>query len=109
MASICTSSVVEHSKFRPEAELPKRQIPTYEDVFKAYCWSLKADDTESKTLFKIAQMLAIEVQFIYTAPSIPSIDILFLLVYKDLFQKHVNLKNTQVKVNTSFSKQVLFF
>lgn len=54
MASICTSSVVEHSKFGPEAELPKRQIPTYEDVFKAYCWSLKADDTESKTLFKIA-------------------------------------------------------
>ena len=75
MASICTRSVAEHSVFGAAAELPKRQIPTCEDVFKAYCWNLKADDTESKILFKRAQMLAIEVKDIYTAASIPSIDL----------------------------------
>ena len=45
MASICRRSVAEHSMFGATAELPKRQIPTYVDAFKAYCWSLKTDKT----------------------------------------------------------------
>ena len=75
MVPICTRSIAEHSLFGAAAKLPKRQIPTYEDVFKAYCWSLKTDDTEPKLMFKRVKILAIEVKNVYTKASIPSIDL----------------------------------
>ena len=40
MGSVYTRSA-KHSVFGAAAELPKQQIPTYEDVFKAYYWRLK--------------------------------------------------------------------
>ena len=62
----------EHSVFGAAAKLPKQQIPTYEDIFKAYSWSLKTDDIEPKLMFKRVKMLA-KVKDDYTKASIPPI------------------------------------
>ena len=61
--------------FAAAAKLPKRQIQTYEDVFKAYCCGLMTDDTEPKLMFKMVKILPIEVKDICTKASIPSIDL----------------------------------
>ena len=75
MASICTRSVGQHPVFGATAELPKQNIQTYEDVFKAYCWGFEADEAEPKLMFKRVKMSANVVKYIYTKMSIPSINL----------------------------------
>ena len=102
--------------FGAAAKLPKQQIPTYEDVFKAYCWSLKTDDTEPKLMFKRVKMLAIEVKDIYTKASIPSIDLqsiavsIHRLISKvRKLEKYPKLKRTSATIHENYSSfQKLF-
>ena len=80
MATGSTRSTTERSLFGSPCELPKRQLPTREDVFKAYCWKSYFDESLTR-LHDRAQSLAEEVKNIYESASIPSNDIVTITVH----------------------------
>lgn len=73
MDSMCTRSVTE-TIFGQAAKLPTRQLPTCQDIFKAYCWNQKIVDHKESVAEQI-KLLAEEVKDAYANSSIPTIDV----------------------------------
>src|SRR5438552_5166641 len=73
MTTATTRRSTEHSIFGSTQPLPKSQLPTSADVFRAYHYYLKFNNSSS--LYDRSSMVAQEVKQIYDAASIPTIEI----------------------------------
>ena len=78
MKSCGTRSTTEHSIFGQPVKLPKRQLPTSEDVFKAYDFVFK--EGQITGIHEISTNVAMEVIQIFISASIPTTELTSVIV-----------------------------
>ena len=110
MAYSETRSKVKHSVFGAPKELPKRQLPTCRDVFKAYLW-YQFHSSSNFNIQRCAEMIYSDLKRLYDNASIPTIEPKSIIIkVKRLIEKGQELRKYpsskrssttyQTKVNT---------
>lgn len=101
MAAIHTRSTMEHSFFGQAAELPKRQLPTCADVFKAFSWLQTQSDQPTKESDR-KKVLAEAVKDVYSKASIPTVELHSITLHiKRVIDKVNQLEKYLVSKKTS--------
>jgi len=115
MSACNTRSKTEHSIFGQPSELPKKQLPTSEDVFRAYDYCLK-DEQCTGGIHQIATKIAEDVIQVYADACIPTVQLSCVIVkVKRLVEKvhklgkySENKKTSQTFKGTLYSFKTLF-
>src|SRR5215469_15115616 len=105
MASNKTRSKTQHAFFGQACELPKRQIPTCADVYRAYIWNQKKNEDVSRINDRI-KLLAEEILSLYNQASIPVIEMHSVTVHiKRILDKVTGLEKYPTKSRSSLQFQ----
>ena len=105
MACSETRSKVKHSVFGAPQELPKRQLPTCRDVFKAYLW-YQFQSSSTFNIQRCAEVIYCDVKRLYDSASIPTIESKSIIIkVKRLIEKGQELRKYPLSKRSSTTYQ----